>query len=54
MPVWLRLCNYYQDQENDLAGIVSKLNDAGTAYSNPTSPWASAPVLDPKPGPDEF
>lgn len=37
-----------------LTNTVTTLVECGTAYENPTSPWASAPLLVPKPGPTKF
>lgn len=53
-PVRVKLRNYSQDQRNFLSNFVEKLVNAGMAYPNPTSPWASAPLLVPKPGPAAF
>lgn len=54
VPVLVRLRNYSQAQRNFLSRTVSKLVKCGMAYPNPTSPWASAPLLVAKPGPAEF
>lgn len=50
-PVRVRLRNYSQDQREFFSATVSKLVDCGMAYPNPTSPWASVPLLVAKPGP---
>lgn len=49
-PVRVRLRNYSQTQKEFLAEFVNKLLDAGMVFPNPSSPWASAPLLVPKPG----
>lgn len=53
-PVRVRLRNYTQEQRLFLSETVKKLVDCGMAYENPTSPWASAPLLVAKPGPAKF
>lgn len=53
-PVRVRLRNYSQEQREFLSNMVNKLVENGLAYPNPTSPWASAPLLVPKPGPAKF
>ena len=50
----MRLRNYSQDQREFLSETVDKLVRHGMAYSNPTSPWACAPLLVPKPGPARY
>lgn len=49
-PVKVRLRNYSQDQRDFLAKFVKDLVHHGLAYPNPTSKWACAPLLVPKPG----
>lgn len=49
-PVRVRLRNYSKDQREFLSKFVSDLLRHGMAYPNPTSPWACAPHLFPKPG----
>lgn len=51
-----RVCprNYSQEQRTFLSNFVSNLVKNGMAYANPSSPWACAPLLVPKPGPDKF
>lgn len=53
-PVRVRLRNYSQDQRLFLAQTLQKLIDCGMVYSNPTSPWACAPLLVPKSGPSKY
>ena len=53
-PIRVRLRNYSQAQRDFLATTVANLVKHDLAYANPTSPWASAPLLVPKPGPDGF
>lgn len=49
-PVKVRLRNYSQDQREFLFHFFQKLVSCGMAYSNPSSAWACAPLLVPKPG----
>lgn len=51
-PVKVRLRNYSQAQRTFLDTFVSDLVQHGLAYPNPTSKWACAPLLVPKPGAD--
>lgn len=53
-PVKVRLRNYSKEQRNFLDDQMSKLIRAGMVYLNPTSKWACAPLLVPKPGPAKF
>lgn len=53
-PVRVRLRKYSQAQREFLSRTVAKLVECDMAYPNPTSPWACAPLLVPKPGQDEF
>ena len=53
-PVRVRLRNYSPPQRQFLKEFVSKLIQAGMVYSNPTSPWAAAPVIVPKPNTTTF
>lgn len=53
-PVRVRLRNYSQEQRDFLSETVKNLVSCGMAYPNPSSPWASAPFLVPKPGPSKF
>lgn len=55
-PVRVRLRNYTQAQRQFLKDFVAQLEKANMAYFNPSSAWACAPLLVPKPGPggDEF
>lgn len=53
-PVRVRLRNYFQAQREFLSRTVSKLMECEMVYANPSSPWACAPLLVPKPGCDEF
>lgn len=52
VPVKVRLRNYSQDQRDFLKKFVSNLVYNDMAYPNPTSSWACAPLLVPKPGSD--
>lgn len=52
--VCVRLRNYSQEQREFLAKFVEDLVRNGLAYQNPTSAWACAPVLVPKPGSARF
>lgn len=49
-PVKVRLRNYSADQRRFLGVFVKSLVSHGMAYPNPTSKWACAPLLVPKPG----
>ena len=42
------------EQREFLQNFVQDLVRTGMAYANPTSPWASAPLIVPKPGPARF
>lgn len=53
-PVRVRLRNYTQEQREFLADLTKRLIDSNMVFSNPTSPWACAPLLVPKPGPAKF
>lgn len=53
-PTRVRLCNYSREQCNFLSSMVEDLVANGLAYSNPSSPWALAPLLVPKPSPAKF
>lgn len=53
-PVRVRLRNYSQEQRNFMPKMVSNLVKCSMVYLNPTSPWASAPLLVPKLGPAKF
>eukprot|EP00178_Gracilaria_changii_P000257 TRINITY_DN1027_c0_g1_i1.p2 TRINITY_DN1027_c0_g1~~TRINITY_DN1027_c0_g1_i1.p2 ORF type:complete len:1106 (+),score=114.18 TRINITY_DN1027_c0_g1_i1:5972-9289(+) len=53
-PTRVRLRKYSQDQRAFLQKFVSELIRAGMVYPNPSSPWASAPLIVPKPGPARF
>lgn len=52
--VKVRLRNYSQEQRDFLKDFVVKPICSGIAYSNPTSPWARAPLLVYKPGAARF
>lgn len=47
-----RLHYYSRDQRDFLKQLVATLVRDNMAYANPTSPWACAPLLVPKPGPE--
>ena len=49
-PVRVRLRKYSQGQRDFLSDFVKDLVAHGMAYANPTSKWACAPLLVPKPG----
>ena len=53
-PVKVRLRKYSQPQHAFMQKLVKKLISCGMAYYNPTSPWACAPLIVPKPGSVEF
>lgn len=53
-PVRVRFCNYAQEMREFMKTFVSNLVRCGMAYFNPTSPFACAPLLVPKPGPAKF
>jgi transposase InsO family protein len=53
-PVKVRLRNYSCEQREFLAAFVDELVRNGMAFANPTSAWASAPLLVPKAGPSRF
>ena len=53
-PVRVRLRNYSQAQRDFLSKCVANLVKHNMAYSNPSSPWACAPLLVPKTGPEGF
>ena len=53
-PVKVRLRNYSEEQREFLSDMVAKLVRNGMAFPNPTSAWACAPLLVPKPGPARF
>jgi len=53
-PVKVRLRKYSQPQRAFMQKLVKKLISCGMAYYNPTSPWACAPLIVPKPGSVEF
>lgn len=50
-PVRVKLRNYSADQRAFLKKLVTDLTTHGLVYANPTSKWACAPLLVPKPGP---
>lgn len=50
----VRLRNYSQDQRRFLSKFVTTLVQCKMAYFNPTSSWACAPLLVPKPGAAQF
>ena len=49
-PVKVRLRKYSQEQKEFMRELVNDLVAHGMAYANPTSKWACAPLLMPKPG----
>ena len=49
-PVKVRLRKYSQEQKEFMRDFVNDLVANGMAYPNPTSIWACAPLLVPKPG----
>ena len=49
-PVKVLLRNYSQEQKEFMRDFASDLVSNGLAYPNPTSKWACAPLLVPKPG----
>ena len=49
-PVKVRLRKYSSDQRDFMYKFVQDLVRHGLAYANPTSKWACAPLLVPKPG----
>lgn len=53
-PARVKLRKYSQDQREILGKLCKKLIQCGMIYSNPSSPWACAPLLVPKPGPSLF
>lgn len=53
-PVCVRLRKYSQEQRQFLDNFVTDLIQAGMAYPNPSSPWASAPLIVLKPGAAHF
>jgi transposase InsO family protein len=53
-PTRVKLRNYSKEQQEFLSKFVATLIATGMAYSNPTSPWACAPLLVPKPGAAKF
>lgn len=53
-PVRVRLRNYSLDQREFLQKFMKVLIDTGHVYPNPTSKWASAPLLVAKPGPSMY
>lgn len=50
-PIRVKLRNYSSDQRDILRTLVTDLTAKGLVYANPSSPWASAPLLIPKPSP---
>lgn len=53
-PVCVKLRNYYAEKSELMAILVSELMLHKPVYSNPTSPWSSAPRIVPKPGPSRW
>ena len=53
-PVMVRHRNCSEEQREFLSDMVAKLVGNGKAFPNPTSAWACAPLLVPKPGPARF
>lgn len=53
-PVHVRLRKYSKEQREFLDKFVDSLVKYGMTYPNPTSPWACAPLLVPKPGPAKY
>lgn len=53
-PVHVHLRNYSPDQRDFLPKTVSTFAHHCMAYTNPSSPWASTPLLVPKPGLEGF
>lgn len=53
-PVQVKLRKYNNSQRRFLTKLVSKLLEANLIYANPSSRWACAPHLVPKPGPAEW
>lgn len=50
-PVRVKLRNYSAEQREFMSRLVDDLMKHKLIYPNPTSPWASAPLIVPKPGP---
>lgn len=53
-PIRAKLRKYNPEQAVFLETFVGKLEAKGHVYSNPTSRWASCPLIVPKPGPSKF
>lgn len=53
-PVRVKLRNYSASQRAFLQKLVATLTAHGLVYPNPTSKWACAPLLVPKPGPEAW
>jgi len=53
-PIRAKLRKYNPEQAVFLKSFVGKLEEKGHVYANPTSRWASCPLLVPKPGPSKF
>lgn len=49
-PIKISLRSYSQDQNNFMDEFVTDLVQLGLSYANPSSQWACAPLLVPKPG----
>ena len=53
-PIRAKLRKYNPEQADFLKSFVDKLESNEHFYSNPTSRWASCPLIVPKPGPSKF
>jgi len=53
-PTRVKLRNYSREQRQFLSDFVQALQEKGMIYPNPSSRWACAPLLVPKPGESRF
>ena len=53
-PVKVRPRNYSREKREVLSDLVENMAREGMAFSDPTSPWAYAPLVVPKPGPARY
>lgn len=53
-PIRVKLRNYSQSQRKFMTNLTDELIRFNLIYPNPSSKWACAPLLVPKPGPSEW
>eukprot|EP00180_Rhodochaete_pulchella_P003330 Plantae.Rhodophyta-Rhodochaete_pulchella.ctg5579.p2 GENE.Plantae.Rhodophyta-Rhodochaete_pulchella.ctg5579~~Plantae.Rhodophyta-Rhodochaete_pulchella.ctg5579.p2 ORF type:complete len:226 (-),score=18.00 Plantae.Rhodophyta-Rhodochaete_pulchella.ctg5579:1095-1772(-) len=53
-PIQVKVRKYGSEQRDFLRSYVAKLEKLGLAYRNLASPWASAGLFVPKPGPERY